>query len=243
MTASDGLSRIIARADAIRAADAPKAAFDLFAARMQAHGFPFVFAGRLSLALLLDLSPDPFAFVNADQPFVAGYLREGYFSDDPIMARARETNRPFRWREATEDLTPEQQRVVDAFHAAKMRYGLCVPIDRVRGVNGIVTLGRSSNFTLEPAALIEIEMLARILFETCDALFDTEGQRPVHLTQRERDVLTLVAQGKTNWEVGQILGVSEYSIRDYLRTLATKMQTTNRTHTVVRAMQLGLIAV
>jgi len=61
------------------------------------------------------------------------------------------------------------------------------------------------------------------------------------MTDRERDVLTLVARGKTNWEIGTVLSISEYSVRDYLKTLSVKLRTTNRAHSVARAIQLGLI--
>ena len=236
------LAELSALQAALRAEPTPRAAFDRFAARMEAHGFPGVFAGRLSLALLTDLTGDPFAFVNAAEPFIADYLRGGYFSHDPVFAMARVHNRPFRWREATADMTPKQAEVVALFAAQNLTHGLAVPIDSVGGLLGLVTLGRGGEFETSPEALIEIEQLARTLFGHVDAMM---RDRPalVSLSQREADVLALVAQGKTNWETGQILGVSEYSVRDYLRTLGDRLQSTNRTQTVVRAVQLGLISV
>ena len=234
------LAALVALQDALRAHATPRAAFDAFAARMEGYGFSGVFAGRLSLALLSELEVEAFAYVNAHEEFVEGYLRDGHYSHDPVFARARHHNRPFRWREVHAGLSPAQKRVVDAFAAGGLSHGLCVPIDRVGGLQGLVTLGRGSDFALPPEALLEIEMLARALFAHCDRLLG-HGTPPVTLTDRESEVLALVAQGKTNWEAGQILGVSEYSVRDYLRALSERLQTTGRTHTVVRAVQLGLI--
>jgi DNA-binding CsgD family transcriptional regulator len=237
------LSDLVSRQEDLRAADNPKAVFDTYAARIGYYGFSHIFAGRLSLAVLTDLTPDPFAFANVQPGFVKDYLRKGLFVHDPVFAHARRYNRPFRWREATAKTTPAQAETVAAFAAGGLTHGLTVPVDRVGGVMGIATLGRGSDFDLSSEALIEIEILTRTLFAVIDRLRAASGAAPVGLTERERDVLSLVAEGKTNWEAGQILGVSEYSIRDYMRNLARRLQTTNRTHTVVRAMQLGLIPV
>ena len=238
-TAPD-LSALAAMQAELRAFSTPRAAFDHFAARMEGLGFSGIFAGRLSLAILTDLEIDAFGFVNVLGDFVHTYMRDGLFANDPVFARARIHNRPFRWREVHATMTETQARVVAAFAAAELTHGLCIPIDRVGGVQGLVTLGRDADFTATPEARIELEILSRTLFATCDALFAAQTP-PVQLTQRERDVLALVAQGKTNWEAGQILGVSEYSVRDYMRAMAERLHTTNRTHTVVRAVQLGLI--
>ncbi len=236
-----GLTALTALQDVLRDAPSPQAAFDLYVERMERHGFHHVFAGRLSLAMLTDLTPDPFVYVNASEDFVRHYLREGLYVHDPVFALARRSNRPFRWREATDHATPAQAKTVAAFHAAGFTHGLAVPVDRVGGVMGIATLGRGSDFELSPEALIEIEIVTRTFFAVCDRLRAASGAEAITLSPREMDVLSLVAEGKTNWETGQILGLSEYSIRDHMKTLSRRLQTTNRTHTVVRAMQLGLI--
>ena len=237
------LSALQAELDALAAEPTPRAAFDRFAELMTGFGFTEVFAGRLSLALLTDLTPEPFAFVNADSAFIADYLSGGYFAHDPICAHMRRTNRPFRWRDATQNLTPAQATVTQAFADIGLTHGLCVPIDSVGGVHGFATLGRGTDFALAPEDLIVIEMSARTLFAAADALLAARTTPAVRLTPREADVLSLVSQGKTNWETGQILGISEYVVRDYMRGVSRRLHTHNRTHTVVRAMQLGLIPV
>ena len=210
---------------------------------MGAYGFANVFAGRLSMAMLSGLELDPFAFSNAPREFLESYLRDGHYANDPVFAHARLAERPFRWRDAMEGITDEQRAVVDAFAQGGHRFGLCVPVERRNGLLGTVVLGRADDFALPPEAWIEIETLSRTLFAAVHAMRSTNTSAPIRLSQRQRDVLGLVAEGKTNWEAGQILGMSEYSVRDHLRKLAGALQTTNRTHTVVRAVQLGLIGV
>ncbi|HMP91196.1 MAG TPA: helix-turn-helix transcriptional regulator [Kiritimatiellia bacterium] len=49
------------------------------------------------------------------------------------------------------------------------------------------------------------------------------------LTPRERDVLAWVRQGKTNEEIGIILGCSRHTVNDHLKNIYRKLHVTNRT--------------
>jgi DNA-binding CsgD family transcriptional regulator len=51
----------------------------------------------------------------------------------------------------------------------------------------------------------------------------------VRVSPAEKQVLELLRLGKTNWEIGQILGKSELTIKTQLRRLYIKTQTSNRT--------------
>lgn len=61
------------------------------------------------------------------------------------------------------------------------------------------------------------------------------------LTKREVECLHWAAGGKTNWEIGKILGVSKRTVVFHLQNSSKKLQTSNRYHTVARAVSLGLI--
>ncbi len=50
-----------------------------------------------------------------------------------------------------------------------------------------------------------------------------------HLTEREREVLNWVAQGKTNKEIATELHVAENTVRAHLRNILDKLQVHNRT--------------
>ena len=235
-------SPLASRADALLQAESAAEAFALFTADMHARGFSHVFAARISNALLTELSQAPYVFISPDTPALGDYITRGFFANDPVMARARHSSRPFRWRDVHASMDDDQARTVQLFRDFGLHHGFCVPIDRARGVAGIASMGRATPFELSRDERIEIEVLSRYLFERIDALTSPDDP-PLRLTRRERSVLVLVGEGKTNWEIGEILDVSEYSVRDYMRNMSEKLQTTNRTHTVVRAVQLGLIGV
>jgi len=74
------------------------------------------------------------------------------------------------------------------------------------------------SFKLSLRDLVVLEMLVRVVFDRVYDLTEMPKEKKwVKISDREREVLTLVARGKTNWEVGAIMEISEYSIRDYLK--------------------------
>ncbi|MCP3019790.1 helix-turn-helix transcriptional regulator [Cupriavidus basilensis] len=63
----------------------------------------------------------------------------------------------------------------------------------------------------------------------------------VSLTARELEVLRWVALGKTSWEAGQILGISEHGISHHMRNVMRKLDVGNRLQAVRTAIALGLL--
>ncbi|NOS78932.1 MAG: helix-turn-helix transcriptional regulator [Nitrospira sp.] len=63
-----------------------------------------------------------------------------------------------------------------------------------------------------------------------------------HLSPRELTVLLWMKEGKTNWEIAQILGLSERTIRFHVGGIFEKLDVTSRTQAVARALGAGLIA-
>jgi DNA-binding CsgD family transcriptional regulator len=67
------------------------------------------------------------------------------------------------------------------------------------------------------------------------------GARP--LTQRHLEILSNVARGHTNRQIGETLGISEKTVRNHLRTISHKLSTSDRTHAVVLAIGNGWIPI
>ncbi|KQL50780.1 hypothetical protein AN964_24460 [Heyndrickxia shackletonii] len=63
----------------------------------------------------------------------------------------------------------------------------------------------------------------------------------VHLTERESMILDLLAEGYDNKKMGELLHLSEHTVRDYVGSLMTKLQAKNRTQVVASAFRLGLL--
>ncbi|GAA2459517.1 response regulator [Agromyces soli] len=61
------------------------------------------------------------------------------------------------------------------------------------------------------------------------------------LTAREAEVLTLVAEGRSNREIGRALFLSEATVKSHLVHIFTKLDVGSRTAAVARARELGAI--
>jgi DNA-binding NarL/FixJ family response regulator len=61
------------------------------------------------------------------------------------------------------------------------------------------------------------------------------------LTDREADVLQLVADGRTNEEIAEILNLSVKAVQSHLTRLYSKLGARNRTEAVVHAARRGLV--
>lgn len=61
------------------------------------------------------------------------------------------------------------------------------------------------------------------------------------LTEREIEVLREIARGRANKEIAHALGISEYTVKDHLKSITTKLNVTGRTEAVTAAVQRGII--
>ncbi len=61
------------------------------------------------------------------------------------------------------------------------------------------------------------------------------------LTARERDVLALIAQGRSNKRIALELGISEKTVKTHVGHVLAKLDVTDRTQAAVLAVQAGLV--
>lgn len=65
---------------------------------------------------------------------------------------------------------------------------------------------------------------------------------PEPLTERELEVLQLLAAGLTNREIAQRLGITDHTVKFHVNAILTRTGTRSRTGAVVRAARAGLIS-
>jgi DNA-binding NarL/FixJ family response regulator len=63
------------------------------------------------------------------------------------------------------------------------------------------------------------------------------------LTDRELEVLTLLACGKSNKEIGVDLFISEFTVKGHLRNIFTKLNVLSRTEAITAASRRGLVQI
>ena len=73
-------------------------------------------------------------------------------------------------------------------------------------------------------------------------LLPTLGKMPV-LSNREAEVLSWAARGKSNAAIGEILGISAHTVDAHLRRVYLKLGVFDRLSAAVRGLGFGLIAI
>lgn len=74
-----------------------------------------------------------------------------------------------------------------------------------------------------------------------DTARSEDGAELPSLTQRQLEVLRLMAQGNSNKEIARELGISENTVRVHISAIISALDATNRTEAAYSATRLGLI--
>ena len=106
--------------------------------------------------------------------------------------------------------------------------------------NSILT--NAINLVLDGGIYIPPEMLDTISdTRDSDAAADNSGKKPP-LTKRQMEVLSLMAQGRTNKDIARILDISDTTVKSHATTIYRQLGAENRTQAVHYALRFKLIS-
>jgi len=163
----------------------------------------------------------------------------------PVMQHCKHSSIPLAWDQSTYvatgsgDLWEEQAAfgyrtgIITALHLPKGRH-------YAFGVDRPQPLPRA---TRQLTGLIaDVQLFAVYASEAMGRLVgDSNVEDGPKLARRELECLSWTMEGKTAWEVAQILKVAESTVVCYLRNAARKLGCSGKHQAVARAMRLGLI--
>jgi DNA-binding NarL/FixJ family response regulator len=93
-------------------------------------------------------------------------------------------------------------------------------------------------------ALLAPTVTRRLLDRVLSRLPATRAEPPAgidELTERERDVLLLVARGRSNAEIGKELHISETTVKTHVSHILDKLSLRDRVQAVILAYEAGLV--
>jgi DNA-binding NarL/FixJ family response regulator len=74
-------------------------------------------------------------------------------------------------------------------------------------------------------------------------VFEPTAEQPAPmLSEREREVLDLIAAGSTNREIAEQLYLSPHTVKEHTSAVYRKLQARNRAEAVQRAQRIGLLS-
>lgn len=170
------------------------------------------------------------------------YTGKSYDRVDPVLRMCRKTVNPFEWSEAPYDaeLEPGAAEVMRRATDFRMSRGFVVPIHGLTGHEAGVSLA-GVHLDLNARSKPALHLIAMYGFDHIRRLLAPAPHPSARLTPREREVLAWASQGKSAWEIGEILRIAQRTAEEHLATAARKLGAVNRTHAVAIAIRQRLI--
>lgn len=172
------------------------------------------------------------------------YLVKDYIRRDPAVLHMGKTVDPFTWSEALMlgDYSRNDQNIVHEASEFKMAEGFVVPLLSAWSGPAVITMaGEHLDLSREDKA--HVHLAAIYCHARIRALSRTKRRdlKLPPLSKRERECLRWAAAGKSDWEIGEILSISEQTASAHLERVKMKYGVGTRAQAVVFALRTGAI--
>lgn len=210
-----------------------KYGFDLFALQFTPNSYK-----------KMDLKP--LAIANYEKEWVDYYFLENYHLIDPVIHIGKKQKKTFLWSDTWQGigLTKKQTQLFNEANDYGVASGIGIPILSPYHSDGMVSLVSSAiKNDKELTEIIEgnnaeIHLLSVYFQQMAHYLIvrDNVTIHSVPLSEREKDCLKWAASGKTNSEIGQILGISIKTVEVHFSNCFRKLNAVSREQAVAKAI-------
>lgn len=160
---------------------------------------------------------------------------------DPLYRKAIQAHLPFSWQEAKDEANRDGLEVLKQAEKYGLSEGWVVPIRSDNLPLGGVSFG-GEVCTATPQELDRLFAAATHAYARIFALSGKSKAAPLgRLSQREAEVLTLIAEGCKNEKAAEILGIGRDAVKDALTRCYRKLGASNRADAVALGLQSGQI--
>jgi LuxR family quorum-sensing system transcriptional regulator CciR len=182
------------------------------------------------------------ALHNYPEEFARAYIQRNWVAKDPILLATERRNVGFRWRHL-----PTQVRawrpVNDIAEEARLHGiidGYTVPANIPGEPKGSCSFAVRVGRSFPEENLLMAETVGAFAFQAArDLLMSARhATRPAQppLTERQLECLVLVAKGKSDWEIAQILGIGSETVKHHVRMARERYGVPTRVQAAIRAI-------
>jgi len=165
---------------------------------------------------------------------------------DPVHRASHLTSVGFAWSRlpAMIHLTPRDRMILEAAGSNGIGDGFTVPAHVPGESNGSCSFATSPGKALIEEQLPAAQLAGAFAFEAARRLWRVRDGLPLamQLTDRQRDCVVWAARGKSDWEIGRILGISHETVIQHLKQARGRYGVTKRTMLAVSALFDGTIS-
>jgi DNA-binding CsgD family transcriptional regulator len=183
---------------------------------------------------------------NTPLAFEQGFEDLGMARRDPVMQHCKRNSVPIIWSQRTY-LDRGVIELWDIQAQYGYRNGIAMSLHLPEGRHFTLGVDRDQDLPNDRAELTRIvadlQLFAVHAQDTAMRVLVSEALQPERpaLTPRELDVLRWTMDGKTAWETGALLSITERTTVQHLQNAMKKLQCTSKHQAVLKALRLGLI--
>lgn len=215
--------------------------FEQAAAIAKGMGFEYCAYG---IRMPVPISRPAFALFNNYSPeWQQCYQNKGFIEIDPTVHHGLKSSLPIVWSPQVFESAPE---LWEEARSHGLCFGWAQAARDSGGTVGMLTLARSTEQLTDTDIVnnkYKMAWLTQVMHVGMAGLLTPKmvPESCVILTGREREVLRWTAEGKTAYEVGQILAVSERTVNFHINNVVAKLGASNKIQAAVKAASLGLL--
>jgi len=188
----------------------------------------------------------PCLFATYPEDWMKDYVEKDYARIDPVLRAAGTSGYAFTWEdlEKTTVYTPQQVRFMRMAEDAGLNSGIGIPVRGSRALVAGVGLAASDRHDGASAHLDLLNAICSqfyLAFKRLHMRHDARAADVTSLSPKEREILSWVAAGKTDDEIGIILSISRNTVDTHMRSIFRKLDAPNRVAAAVKGITLGHI--
>lgn len=183
--------------------------------------------------------------------WIERYIADGIVTNDPVLLASHRTNMGFCWSEIPTliPVTEAHREIRERTIKAGIDDGFTVPAHVPGEANGSCNFAMATGRALPRDNLKMAQLVGGFAFQAARAMvFNAfpSAKRPIKgpLTQRQLECVMFAARGKSDWEIGQILGISQGTVKRHIEDARAHYEVASRMQVVMRALfegQIGLV--
>lgn len=203
----------------------------------------------VSAMAVIDRSPGRSEFIAIDNTppgFTDSYDDPALGRLDPVMQHCKRQTMPIIWNQQTYlrhnvgELWEQQARF-------GYRTGIAMALHMPEGRHFMLGVDRDQPLPAAPDELqrivADLQLFAVVAQDVAMRILVPVAQQPERpgLTPRELEALRWTMEGKTAWEVGAVMGITERTANLHINAATHKLGCANKHQAVLKALRLGLI--
>lgn len=170
------------------------------------------------------------------------YFENNFIEVDPVVNYSLNSRDAFTWSTAFKELDTNNPKALEFVTMAgdfHLKDGLAHTVgDQERGTLISLAMEHDNN-PYYSQLLSHVTPHLHEAMQRINARQDN-AEMPA-LTEREQEVLKWTGEGKSSWEIGVILSISERTVKYHINNIKSKLNAVNRAHAVAKAFRFHII--